>query len=274
MLQTSLLFSVLYGVELLDNFDISERLAMHYRKALRSFIGLPNRVSNNVLDLLFPDFSFEIFFLKRKHGFLRRMANPCNTLAPVFFMEDRGNSFPAGRGFSAELHFQLGKAGLEELIWSTEQDLAGFAFTSKQQQISDSKWVAMTGAKSTRFLAIVFGERSLWHEFLKVAGKKSRACLRICLVTWTGSIEASSSRQARRSCPFCAGVLDTRHFFLCGRGPVCQLELVTIAREKNWPSLLRVTLDIYFRYLFRLRPSVLSEDEEALTHWDEATEVA
>ncbi len=274
MLQTSLLFSVLYGVELLDNFDISDKLATHYRKALRSFIGLPNRVSNNVLDLLFPDFTFLVFFLKRKHAFLRRMASPCNTLAPVFFLEDRVASFPASRGFSAALHCQLEKIGLGELIWSIEKDLAEFALTSKQHQISDLKWAALAGAKATHFLAVVFGERSLWHEFLTYAGGRTRACLRICLVTWTGSIEVSSARQARRGCPFCSKVLDTRHFFICEQGTAYQLELVAMARERKWPRLLRTTLDVYFRFLFRFRPSVLTDDEEFLTRWDEETEVA
>jgi hypothetical protein len=272
VLQTSLLFSVLYGIELLDESDILDRLATLFRKALRSFIGLPNQVSNNVLDLLFPQFSFNLFFLKRKHGFMRRMANPSSTLAPVFFLEDRVSSFPAGRGFSASLHSQLGRAGLGELIWTTDKNLAEFAFSSKQEQISDQKWTSMAGSKSTRFLVVVFGERSLWHEFLTYAGQKTRACLRICLVTWTGSVEVSSSRQARRSCPFCNDVLDTRHFFLCGQGPAYQLELVVMARERTWSRLLRATLDVYFRYLFRFRPSILTEDEEFLANWDTATE--
>ncbi len=273
-LQTSLLFSVLYGIELLDNFEIADRLATHYRKAVRSFIGLPNRVSNNVLNLLFPEFSFDTFYLKRKHGYLRRMATPCNTMASVFFLEDRVSSFPTGRGFSASLQGQLAKLGLEELTWTTEKDLAEFALRSQLEQINASKWVAIAGAKSTRFLAVVFGERNIWHEFLRHASKMTRTCLRICLVTWTGSIEVSSSRQARRGCPFCGKVLDTRHFFLCENGPAYQLELVAMAREKKWPRLIRVTLDVYFRYLFRFRPSILTENEEFLTRWDEATVVA
>ncbi len=88
------------------------QLESHYRKALWSFIGLiPNRVSNNVLDLLFPDFSFLDLFLKRKHGFLCRMTSPSATLTPAFFLEDRTTkSFPAGFGFSAALRQELGKA--------------------------------------------------------------------------------------------------------------------------------------------------------------------
>jgi hypothetical protein len=187
-------------------------------------------------------------------------------------MEDRTSAFPAGRGFSAALQRQLDKVGLGELSWTVEKGLAAQAFAAKQAQISDSKWVEMARAKSTRFLVVIFHERGLWHEFLSYAGRKTRACLRICLVTWTGSIGVSSSRQTMRRCPFCSAVLDTRHYFLCENGPAYQLELVTLARGKKWPQLLRVSLDIYFRFLFRLRPSVLSEDEAFLTTWDESTE--
>jgi hypothetical protein len=273
LLQNSLLFSVLYGIELLDTSELLVQLETQYRKALRAFIGLPNRVSNNVLDLLFPDFSFLGLFLKKKHGFLRRMTSSSATLAPAFFLEDRTKSFPAGVGFSAEFRQELEKAGLEELIWDTDRALASFALSSNQDQVNCKKWVEMAGARSTRFLVIIFGERSLWHEFQTFAANINRASLRICLLSWTGSIEVSSTRQARRRCPFCHQTLDTRHYFLCGREAAYQLELVSLARNRKWPKLIRITFDIYFRFLFGLHPSVLTDDEAFLVEWGDTTDI-
>jgi hypothetical protein len=223
--------------------------------------------------LVFPDFSFLDLFLKKKHGFLRRMSCPSTTLASAFFLEDRVECFPAGVGFSATLRLELKKVGLEELIWDTDKNLATFALSSKQDQVIKRKWAEMAGARSTRFLSVVFGDGTLWHEFQSFAASINRASLRVCLLTWTGSIEVSSTRQTRRRCPFCSQVLDTRHYFLCGRGAAHQLELVSLARNHKWSLLLRITFDIYFRFLFGLRPSILTDDEAFLVDWDNTTEV-
>jgi hypothetical protein len=273
LLQNSLLFSVLYGLELLESSELLVQLETHYRKGLRSFIGLPNRVSNNVLDLIFPDFSFLDLFLRKKHGFLRRMSCPSATLASAFFLEDRVESFPAGFGFSTTLRQELKKVDLEELIWDTDKNLAIFALSSKQDQVTNRKWVEMAGARSTRFLTVIFGDRALWHEFQRFAANVNRASLRACLLSWTGSIEVSSTRQARRRCPFCTQFLDTRHYFLCGRGAAHQLELVSLARNHKWSLLLRITFDVYFRFLFGLRPSILTDDEALLVDWESTTKM-
>jgi hypothetical protein len=260
VLQTSLLFSVLYGIELLD-VDISDRVAPCYRRAIRAFIGLPNRVSNEVIDLLFPVFSFEMFFVKRKHGFLCRASLRCEMLAAAFFLEDRVNSFPSGNGFSASLQQHLKRMNVEELSWTVETGLANFGFSARQDQLSDAKWVKLAGARSTRFVAVIFGDRQTWHDFLSAAEDRSRACLRACLFTWTGSIGASVGLKPGGKYPFCPQPLDSRRYMLCGHPIGYQLELVTKARQKEWPALLQTTLGVYFRFLFFLRPSVLSEDE-------------
>ncbi len=102
-LNVSLLLSTLYGVEFAKELKVAASLSTCFRKGLRSFIGVPPRVSNDLLFILFPGFSFESFILRRKWGFLRRTMNPCDTLASVFFLSDRAEDFPLGRGFSADL---------------------------------------------------------------------------------------------------------------------------------------------------------------------------
>jgi hypothetical protein len=269
LLQNSLLFSTLYGIEFVENEDLVSELATMFRKGLRSFIGVPCRVSNDVLDLLFPDFSFDLFFLKRKHGFLRRMTQPCETLAAAFFLEDRTTSFPAGHGYSWDLQQALRRAHLEELTWTDEKALVNFAIKERQKALNDAKWVRLIGAKSTRFLGVVFGDWTLWHEFTTFVAQRSRASLRVCLVSWSGSIAISAGVPCLKSCIFCHEYLDTRHYFVCGKSPASQLELVSMARRKKWDSLLRATFHVYFRFLFHFRPSVLSSEEEQLLDWIE-----
>jgi hypothetical protein len=258
-------------VELLEDLKLSGPLNLAHRKALRSFIGVPNKVSNNVLDLIFPDFSFDLFISKRKHGFLRRMSRPCETLASAFFLEDRITSFPGNRGFTANLQKALRAVHLEELSWTADKSLALFGFQTQQDKVIDGRWVKMASARSSRFLVIVFGDRHLWHDFVSFAAGVSRSGLRMCLLTWTGSLDVSLGQQASRKCPFCSAILDPRHYFLCGRQFGYQLKLVSIARQKRWPTLFRYTLDIYFKFLFRLRPSVLSDEEGFLFDWETPT---
>jgi hypothetical protein len=270
-LQNSLLFSTLYGVELTKSEDFVAELAGMFRKGLRSFIGVPNRVSNDLLDLIFPDFSFDLFFLKRKHGYLRRMTQTCETLAAGFFLEDRVVSFPAGRGFSHDLQNALRRVNLEELTWSDDKALVNFAFKEWQKSSNAAKWVRLVGAKSTRFLGVVFGEWELWHEFISFAAQRSLPCLRVCLLSWSGSTAISSGSAGVKKCPFCTEHLDTRHYFTCGKPPASQLEVITTARHKDWDALLRTTTQVYFRFLFQFRPSVLSADEGLLLEWTETT---
>jgi hypothetical protein len=84
------------------------------------------------------------------------------------------------------------------------------------------------------------------------------------LIVWTGSTEVSIVQHVSRKCPFCHQHLDSRHYFLCGNQTAYQLSIVAMAREKQWEALLKISVDTYFRYLFRLRPSILSEDEGLL----------
>jgi hypothetical protein len=196
------------------------------------------------------------------------MVEPCATLAPVFFVEDRLGGLSSGRGFSAMMWELLRAVDLEELIWTVDRDLANFGFAREQGRISDSKWEKMAGSRSTRLLAVTFGVRHLWHAFLGFAAQQSRACLRVVMVTWTGCIEISTVGSSSRKCPFCNHALDSRHFLLCGKPAAFQLNLTTLACHKQWSALIRVTLDTYFRFLFRYRPSVLSEDEASLLSWE------
>jgi hypothetical protein len=144
MLQDSLLFSILYGSEFVDGHRLAEKLDPLYRKALRAYIGLPNQVSNNVLSLLFPRFSFKTLFLKKKCSYLQRMTLPSPTLASVFFVEDRTEGFPKNQGFSADLKTELATIGVEELAWNSDKGLTTHALAAYQLSQRDKGWTSMS----------------------------------------------------------------------------------------------------------------------------------
>jgi hypothetical protein len=59
---------------------------VRYKKGLSSFLGVPTRVSN---DLLFPDFGFDFFVASRELGFLWQQVQHSDTLAAVILLKDR-----------------------------------------------------------------------------------------------------------------------------------------------------------------------------------------
>jgi hypothetical protein len=269
ILQNSLLFSILYGSEMLDGSALAIELEPIFRKAVRSYIGLPNQVSNALLCSLFPRFSFQGLLVKKKWGFLRRMSLPCPTLAPVFFVEDRISSFVAEQGFSADLRKELGAVGLEELVWTLDKNLASCALSHHQASQMQALWRDLASARSTRFLCVVFGEFDLWHEFLRHAADVNLASLRIALLAWSGSVGTTIAKKKISFCPFCGARLDGKHFFLCDQEPGHQLSLTAQARQRNFAPVLSRTYQVYFRFLFRLRPSIISlEEAEILSALD------
>jgi hypothetical protein len=261
ILQNSLLFSTLYGSELLNVHQLSCNLEPIFRKALRSYLGLPNQVSNNVLLSLFPDFSVKGLLLKKKCGFLRRMVAPCPTLASVFFIEDRVSSFPRDEGFSFGLRSDLATVGLEELSWSTDKTLVSHAIRHYNDTLAETAWRELSVAKSTRFLCVVFGDLATWHSFLTHAAAVNLASLRLALLTWTGSIGISVTKKKVSFCPFCRARLDSKHYLLCHQEPGFQLLLTSQARNGDFSLVLRYTISTFFRFMFRLRPSILSAEE-------------
>jgi hypothetical protein len=263
-LKVSLLLSTLYGVEFARDYDLHRDLAVAFRKGLRSFIGIPPRVSNDVLDMLFPGFNFGHFILKKKLGFLRRSLSPTDTLAAIFFLEDRGSEFPAGKGFSADLQAMLTVVGLPELVFCEDKTTAHRALDELAEMDALVAWERMRAAKSTSFLCSVF---SCPHEFFLAALAASRvnvASLRIFLLMWTGSVAIHLFGSHERVCRFCSEPLSSRHFFGC-QLDVCQhLQFIVLARNRQFPELVRLTCRAFFLFVFRSKPSILSPEEGAL----------
>jgi hypothetical protein len=251
----------LYGIEFVRDKGLAAQLDLSFRKGLRSFFGIPPRVSNDVLFLLFPNFSFEAFILRRKLGFLRRSLRPSDTLAALWFLEDRAVDFPSGVGFSAELRHLLSGVGLPELIFCDEKSTANRALQESHAKDVMLAWERMRAAKSTSFLCTVFSDADNFYQAALAASSVNLASLRIFLLMWTGSVHIHVFGAHQRICRMCGGALDAIHFFGCDFDVCSHLQLIVWARNARFEELLQFTASAYFRYLFKVKPVVISEEE-------------
>ncbi len=263
-LKTSLLLSCLYGVEFAVDRNLPEVLSASFRKGLRSYIGVPNRVSNDLLFLLFPGFSFGNFILSRKLGFLRRSLRPSDTLAAVWFLEDRLVDFPSGVGFSSDLRDLLSYFGLPELVNCDEKSTVNWALREAHETEVLLAWERMRVAKSTSFLCTVFPDPVVFFQAATAASSINLAMLRIFLVMWTGSVFIHLFGAHQRSCPICREPLISKHFFGCDFDVCRHLQLIVWARNGLFSDLIRFTSASYFSFLARVKPTVLSEEEALL----------
>jgi hypothetical protein len=266
-LQVSLLFSSLYGIEFVTDKHLGENLAVVFRKGLRSFLGVPSRVSNDFLLMLFPDLSFDFFIAKRKLGFLRRTLNPSETYAAIFFLLDRAEDFPKGVGFSSDLLAFLGHLGLPELIYADDKATVHRALAVAQEQELILAWERMRTAKSTAFLCTVFSSPAVLFEALLAASAINLSTLRVFILMWTGSAAIHLFGEHVRTCRLCSCPLDSRHFFGCDFDVCRHLQYIVLVRNGRYLDLIRLTCQAYFVFLFRFKPIVLQEEEDLLARF-------
>ncbi len=260
-LKSSLLLSTLYGIEFGKDVRLAEALGVHFRRGLRSFLGVPSRVSNDFLSMLFPGFSFEGFLVKRKVGFLRRMLGPSDTLAAVLFLEDRVVDFPRKLGFSAELLTLLTSLGIPDLVYACEKGDVARVLGHESEKEGLLAWERMRVATSTAFLCTVFSSpKELFHCLLAVSSINLNA-LRIFLLMWSGSVGLQVLGTHERVCRFCSQSLSTKHYFGCDFDTCRHLQLIVAARNGKFGDVIRYTMQAYFAFYFRSRPCILSEEE-------------
>ncbi len=271
-LVTSLLLPTLYGIEFANDRALVQSLEISFRKGFRSFLGVPTRVSNDCLSLLFPGFSFETWVLCRKLGFLRRSTSPSDTLAAVWFLEDRASSYPAGFGFSAGLLTWLSSFGLLELINCDAKADVLRTLAGDVEKDFVLCWERMKVAKSTKFLSSVFSGPSNFFQAVVFASTINIAALRIFLLMWTGSVSIHLFGAHERTCRFCSGSLDSRHYFGCHFDTCDFLQLIVLARNEQFAELVRITCNAYFYFLFRSKPAVLEAEEHLV--YELSTDVA
>jgi hypothetical protein len=273
-LKSSLLLSTLYGVEFVADIQLASTLAVHFRRGLRSFIGVPPRVSNDFLSCLFPNFSFELFFAKRKVGFLRRMLNPSDTLAAVLFLADREVDFPQNHGFSADLLSLLTSLGIPELAYACEKGEVTYVLQQEFEKESLLLWERMRAAKSTAFLCTVFSCPRDVFRCLLFASAINLSAFRIFLLMWSGSAFLHVLGAHERNCPFCSSPLSTQHGFGCAFDVCEHLRLIVAAHNEKFDEIVRVTTQAFFSIYFRLRPCTLSEEELLLCDSTESEQLS
>ncbi len=244
--KVSLLLSTLYGVEFVKDLKMASALCTSFRKGFRSFLGVPPRVSNDLLFILFPGFSFESFILRRKWGFLYRSMNPSDTLASVFFLVDRADDFPLGQGFSSNLLSLFRDFGVPELINCADKGLMARALDEEHLKESTLCWERMSRAKSTSFLCSVFSSPINFFDAAQVASAINLSALRIFILMWTGSVSIHLFGAHERTCRFCHLPLESRHYFGCQFDPCQFLQLVVLARNRHFAEVVRMTLNSFF----------------------------
>jgi hypothetical protein len=237
---------------------------LSFRKGLCSFLGVPSRVSNDFLSLLFPGFSFEFFIIRRKWGFLRRSLNPSDTLAAIFFLGDRADDFPVGRGFSHELSVLLREFGLPELINCEDKTVVSRALEEESGKETILCWERMRSAKSTSFMCSVFSSPATFYRAALVASSINLSALRIFILMWSGSVSIHLFGSHERTCRWCSSQLDTRHYFGCSFDTCLYLQLIVLARASDALEIVRVTIQSYFSFLWRAKPTIISDEEASL----------
>jgi hypothetical protein len=119
----------------------------------------------------------------------------------------------------------------------------------------------MRVAKSTSFLCSVFPDPLSFFEAALTASSVSLSALRIFILMWTGSASFHLFGSHERVCRLCGEILDSRHYFGC-TFDICQhLQLIVMARRKRFPDLVCFTMNRFFAFLWRSKPTILSEEE-------------
>jgi hypothetical protein len=113
---------------------------------------------------------------------LPRSLNPSDTLAAVFFLSDRAEDFPLGRGFSFELGCMLKEFGVPELINCDEKGVVSRALREELLKESLICWERMRVAKSTRFLCSVFSDSVNFFNTALPASTINLTALRIFIL--------------------------------------------------------------------------------------------
>jgi hypothetical protein len=264
-LSSSLLLSTLYGVEFASNSGLAADLSSSFRRGIRSFFGVPSRVSNDFLFMLFPDFCFDLFIAKRKLGYLRRMSEPTDTLAAAFFLADRTEDFPRGFGFSSDLLAFLADLGVPELAFCCDKADVARSLAVELEKAQLLAWERMRAMKSTAFLCTVFSCPKELFSCLLVASSINKAAIRIFLLMWSGSVYISLFGAHSRLCPLCNLPLTTQHFFGCDFSIGDHLSLIVAVRNERLEEVVRYTIQAYFSFCYRCSPRIVTE-EEALLH--------
>lgn len=249
-LGNSLLFSIpQYYAPLFCDFTVVSKLNKIFLKSVRSFIGLPNGVSNNLVSLLFPELDMNFLFVKAKLNFLTTMSKHSPTVFPLAPVYDRCVLFPRERGFSFALGNWLSDFGVPDLIdgIDSKKMMKELLFVSRAQRAAT--WSEMSEASSTSFLCEVFCTLPNFDDFVLENARISSGFLRLSLLIWTGNLMLAQ-KPPRRSCPFCPlQTFTAYHFFSCPRLSMFDLEFFfDMARAGKSVFILQRTLERYLEF--------------------------
>jgi hypothetical protein len=180
------------------------------------------------------------------------------------FLGDRADDFPLGRGFSYELSVLLREFGLPELINCEDKVVVSRALDEDFAKEAVLCWERLKSAKSTSFMCSIFSNPFIFYQAALVASSINLSALRIFILMWTGSVSIHLFGSHERICRWCDSQLDTRHYFGCHFDTCQYLQLIVLARAPDALEIVRLTLRSYFTFLWRAKPTIISEEEASL----------
>ncbi len=213
-LSTSLLFSVLYGAEFLDDPRVAVQLETQFFQGVRKFYGLPSGVSNLAIRFLFADVSLLSLIVCRKAAVLLCVLRPSDTYFPLAVVFDRELLFyQRSCGFSFSYSQWLSFARVPRLLYSVHKQ----EIRRGLQEYSDSElemaWGTFALQPSSIFVVEVFRSHTSYVAFFQTLSCRSSFAVRLLLLIFNGAL--SRSYALHSCCPSCRlQKFTARHFFV------------------------------------------------------------
>jgi hypothetical protein len=133
--------------------------------------------------------------------------------------------------------------GLPELINCDSKSDVACALDNELAKESILRWDRMSRANSTELLCKVFSDHVLFYEAALFASTINSSALRIFLIMWTGLGSIHIFCAHERACRFCDGPFDSRHYFGCSFDACQFLQLIVLARNRQFAQLVHYTCD-------------------------------
>ncbi len=263
-LARSLLFSLLYGAEFVQNIEDIRRCEQAWWKGVRQFYGLPNGVSNATLALLFPDFSLVHKVLLGKLSLMLRGLRSLPTLLPEALIFDRGFLFARHQmGFTQGLYEWGAELGFENFHLLVNKGSGAGLLCDLRGRTMDSHWDNFSWMSSTKAFANLIGSRFAFRQVAVEASRRSRLGLRVFLLAISGSLAQSYLKS--RTCSFCQCRFDFEHFISCS---ALGEELFSVLQERvvaeDWKGVADLVISRFRVFIHLYRQGQCDGDENEL----------
>ncbi len=262
-LANSLVFSLLYGCEFLQNPEVVSRCELAWWAGVRKFYGLPNGVSGACLRLLFPRVSLVDRVLSAKLSLVFRGTQQVDTLLPEALICDRGLLLARHRrGFSQSAKEWCQFFEADGAFAAGSYPEARGAVLAAGARRREAVWVDFSTMSSTAFAASLFGGPAAFHSVLLEVSRFGALGVRAAVLATTGSLSVSYCKS--RFC-FCGIKFSFEHFLTCPvLGPVISHSLRAAVQCGEWREAAIILLGRFEVFIHAAREGLTRPDEDDL----------